>query len=251
VIKAKSGTGIFKGLRYANNRQELIRFYNEINSFTAETGSSNYKSPLIQEFIPGFIHDACTLTNRGHTVAIMTQRRHLMYPIYGGVGAINVTTHDKKLSDITRRLLEEMKWHGPAQVEFKFDYRDKKYKLIELNPKLWGTLDLSLKAGVNFPAMIRDILLERPVSLSTQYPEGIRYKFLFPQATIAYAQMIKHFGMRAIFDPVKYEKTYLDIDVNDLIYDLSTVAGTLISLLRGKIKSPNANISQDLINRLR
>jgi predicted ATP-grasp superfamily ATP-dependent carboligase len=250
VIKAKSGVGIFTGLRYANNKKELLDYYNEVSSFNAVTGAFNYEAPMIQEFIPGFIHDACTLTNRGHVIAVLTQRRHLMYPIYGGVGAVNVTTHEKKLSDLARQLLEEAKWHGPAQVEFKLDERDKEYKLIELNPKLWGTLDLSLKVGYNFPAMIRDILLEKPFTPPVAYPEGVRYKFLFPQATIAYCQMIKDFGLRSIFDPVKYELTYYDIDRNDWIYDFATAIKAFISLLSGKIVSPNANLPLSFINRL-
>jgi len=249
VVKAKSGVGVFKGLRYANNKQELLRFYNEISSFNAQTGASNYECPLIQEFIPGFIHDACTLTNHGSVVAILTQKRHLMYPIYGGVGAINVTTHENKLSGIARKLLEEIKWHGPAQLEFKFDERDKKYKLIEFNPKLWGTLDLSIKAGVNFPIMIRDILLNNPVNPPHYYPAGIRYKFFFFQATIAYCQMIKTFGARSIFDPAKYNNTFYDIDKKDLIYDFFSAALTIRSLLSGKIYSPNENIDRQFINR--
>ena len=50
-----------------------------------------------------------------------------------------VTTHEPELASTARNLLESLGWHGPAQVEFKFDPRDKRYKLIELNPKLWGT----------------------------------------------------------------------------------------------------------------
>jgi predicted ATP-grasp superfamily ATP-dependent carboligase len=249
VIKAKSGSGIFSGLRYANNRRELLQYYDEVRSFHSRTGASNFDSPMIQEFIPGFIHDACTLTNHGRVVAILTQRRHLMYPIYGGVGAVNVTTHDKKLSDIARQLLEEIKWHGPAQVEFKFDERDKEYKLIELNPKLWGTLDLSLKVDFNFPAMIRDILLEKNFVPPDHYPEGIRYKFLFPQAITAYCQMIKDFGLKSVFDARKYQKTYYDIEAKDWFFDLGTAISTFKGLCFGKITPPNANLSRQLINR--
>lgn len=174
-----------------------------------------------------------------------------MYPIYGGVGAVNVTTHDKKLAELARRLLEEIKWHGPAQVEFKFDERDKTYKLIELNPKLWGTLDLSIRVGFNFPAMIRDILLGERFIPPDHYPEGVRYKFIFPQAANAYCQMIKKFGLKSIFDPIKYPKTYYDLDNKDLIYDLSSAIGTLRGILSGSIISPNANLHPTMINRIR
>ena len=88
------------------------------------------------------MHDACLLLENGKTLATLTQIRHLMYPITGGVGAINYTTHNAELGAIAIQLMESLDWTGPAQVEFKYDERDKKYKLIEINPKLWGTLDL-------------------------------------------------------------------------------------------------------------
>jgi len=140
VIKAKSGTGVHLGLRYANNGEELLRYYDEISSFRSDTGASNFEDPLIEEFIPGFIHDACALSCNGKVVNVLTQRREMMYPIYGGVGAVNVTTHNPEVSRLARTLLEALNWHGPAQIEFKFDERDRTYKLIEMNPKLWGTL---------------------------------------------------------------------------------------------------------------
>ncbi len=250
VIKAKSGVGVGTGLRYANNKIELLKFYHEISSFRANTGASNYEAPIIQEFIPGFIYDACTLTNMGNVITVLTQKRHLMYPIYGGVGAINVTTHDEKLSNLATHLLEEMRWHGPAQLEFKYDERDKTYKLIEINPKLWGTLDLSIKVGVDFPILIRDILLGKEIKKNIIYKDGIRYKFLFPQAIHAYFQMIKELGLNSIIDKNKYAKTYYDFDIQDIFYDTVNVCISLLKVILGRIISTNSNISKKYINRI-
>ena len=44
-----------------------------------------------------------------------------MYPIYGGIGAVNITTHNPELDKLARKLLEALEWNGPAQNEFKFD----------------------------------------------------------------------------------------------------------------------------------
>lgn len=250
VIKARSGVGVSTGLRYANNREELLKFHHELSSFKARTGAFDFTLPLIQEFVPGFIHDACTLTDRGRVFAVLTQRRHIMYPIYGGVGAVNVTTHNKTVRDYATRILEALRWHGPAQIEFKFDERDRKYKLIEINPKLWGTLDLSIKAGVDFPGMIRDTLLGCEVQRHPLYEEGLRYKFWFPQATIAYRQILKEFGMKATLDPFRYKRTFTDIDLKDLKFDLARMYGAVRLVMRGGHASPHANLPRGLINRV-
>jgi len=250
VIKAKSGVGIAKGLRFANNSDELKKFYDQINSFQAENGSENYDSPLIQEYIPGFVHDACSLAHNGKIINVLTQKRHVMYPIYGGVGAVNITTHDPELDKLARKLLEALEWNGPAQIEFKFDPRDKQYKFIEMNPKLWGTLDLSIKVGMNFPKMIRNILLEEDVEKNIKYPSGVRYKFMFPTATLAYLQLIKEFGINGVCDPVTYSKTLNDFDLQDPFVLTKRLGLTLWAIISTGGKSQNSNIEKNLINSL-
>ena len=251
VIKARSGTGVEKGLRYANSRDELFRRYDEIASFESSTGASNYRSPIIQEFVPGFIHDACTLTHHGEVVNILTQVRWMMYPIYGGAGAINITTHNFEVANLARRLLEALQWHGPAQIEFKYDPRDQEYKLIEINPKLWGTLDLSIRVGMNFPKMIRDILMGRQVKYDQDYPANVRYVFLFPQTTFAALQAFKEFGLGKSYDSVDYTHTYHDFDKRDPLPDVFRGFLTLGGVLTGRINNANANLNSALISRTR
>src|SRR5262249_10470047 len=48
------------------------------------------------------------------------------------------------------KLMAALNWHGVAMVEFKMD-SDGQYWLMEINPRLWGSLALSIDAGVNFP----------------------------------------------------------------------------------------------------
>ncbi|MBN1122363.1 MAG: ATP-grasp domain-containing protein [Anaerolineae bacterium] len=249
VVKARSGALVDKGLRYANSRDELLAKYEEITSFTATTGARDYDAPLIQEFIPGFIHDVCSLTDHGEVVNLLTQVRQVMYPIYGGVGAVNVTTDDPRLAELARRLLTELEWHGPAQIEFKYDPRDGRYKLIEINPKLWGTLDLSIKVGMNFPGMIRNLIMGRPVERNRDYPANVRYNFRFPQSTLAKLQMLKEFGIEEVRHLRQYEVTHHDLDWQDLRPDLVRIFYTIGSLLSGQVTNVNANLERRYINR--
>lgn len=49
-----------------------------------------------------------------------------------------------------KRLLDELGWHGVAMVEFKVR-ADGQFRLMEINPRFWGSLALPVKAGVDFP----------------------------------------------------------------------------------------------------
>ena len=247
VVKIAEGSGVAAGLRYANNGEELRSAWTELRNST-EREHPGAEPPVVQEFVPGFIHDACTLTDHGRPIQIVTQIRRLMYPIYGGVGAINVTTHDRKLSGLGRTILEATQWHGPAQIEFKLDSRDGRYKFIEFNTKLWGTLDLSIKAGVDFPGMIRDYVLGRTLQLGGTYLDGMRYSFWFPLAVLAYRQLWKEYGFKALRPFVRSKKRANAIELRDLKPTLFDIMNTYKRLRKGQLVDVNDNLPKELIN---
>ena len=51
-------------------------------------------------------------------------------------------------------LLKSLNWVGIAMVEFKVDPRDGIPKLMEVNPRFWGSLQLAIVSGVDFPYLI-------------------------------------------------------------------------------------------------
>jgi predicted ATP-grasp superfamily ATP-dependent carboligase len=76
-------------------------------------------------------------------------RRIREYPITGGASTAAESFYDPALRDLRLTLLRALNWHGVAMVEFKKDQRDGTHKLI--NAKFWGSLDLAIAAGVDFP----------------------------------------------------------------------------------------------------
>ncbi len=75
-----------------------------------------------------------------------------------------------------------LKWHGPAQVEFKRDTRDGSMKIIDVNSRYWGTLDVSIQAGVNFPLLACRMAMEGDIEPVFDYEVGMRYRWSFPYA---------------------------------------------------------------------
>jgi protein-tyrosine-phosphatase/predicted ATP-grasp superfamily ATP-dependent carboligase len=48
-------------------------------------------------------------------------------------------------------LLDHLRWHGVAMVEFKYEPATGRFWLMEINPRLWGSIALAIDAGVDFP----------------------------------------------------------------------------------------------------
>jgi len=143
---------------------------------------------LIQEYVPGDVHDVCVLADHGRVRAMVTQKRLKTASLKGGGGLMNVTTNVPQLEKYARRLIEELEYHGVAQLEFKHDPRDGQYKLLEINAKFWGTLALSIAAGVNFPYLAALMALGRPFKDSFDYQVGLIYRWRFPGEVLSWAR---------------------------------------------------------------
>lgn len=83
------------------------------------------------------------------------------YPIGAGSSCCCVTETNKKLVSICKDTLSRLCWDGFADFDVLYDKRDSEYKIIEINPRVPACLRIALEAGVNFPEIIIDDLLNK------------------------------------------------------------------------------------------
>jgi predicted ATP-grasp superfamily ATP-dependent carboligase len=136
---------------------------------------------IAQEYIPGrngFGYFA--LFQEGREIGYFMHERVMQFPQEGGVSVVARAIRNDRLRDLGRRLLESLAWNGPAMVEFKRSDRDGEFYLIEINPKLWGSLDLAIQAGCNFPVWIANLLCTGKAPQEPAYMEGVTYQWVVP-----------------------------------------------------------------------
>lgn len=108
---------------------------------------------LIQEFIPGEATTLYTLTSysdaNGELIAGSVGHKLRQFPPVAGRITSGVLQHDEELFELGRKFLKKVKYHGLANTEFKYDARDKKYKLMEINTRLGAWNYSALYAGLN------------------------------------------------------------------------------------------------------
>jgi len=233
VIKARINSGMQKGLRYAKNVDEAIVAYREMSGQKSIEGVREFYRPLIQEYIPGKIYDALYYYHNGNLVASLTQCREITIPLSGGPGVQNVTVKNRNLHEYGKILLDGLKWHGPAQVEVKLDPRDNLFKLLEINPKFWGTLDLSIKCGVNFPEMAVDLALngEMKEKINRKFDQGIRYRWL---VSFINAYMAEGIPRRKIITRLISRVEHSDLEIRDPLPTIYNIFLAVMVLLRQK-----------------
>ena len=188
VIKARKGAA-GSGTRYITSEDDFSKVVREFNQKKSD-GIFDYERPMVQEYIPGDLMDVCVLFNRGRPRAALAQRRVITYPPSGGVGIVNETVEDPELIELALKLLKRMNWHGVAQVEFKKDGNGVP-RLMEINPKFWGTLELSIAAGLNFQYMLYRMTMDGDIEPNFSYERNLQIWWYFahlPQIFLAYVK---------------------------------------------------------------
>ena len=110
---------------------------------------------LVQERIRGPGIGAFLLLWDGELLASFFHRRIREQPPDGGVSVYRESiASDPELLEASRRLLDRYEWRGVAMVEFKRDERSGRAFLMEVNGRFWGSLQLAIDAGVDFPALL-------------------------------------------------------------------------------------------------
>jgi predicted ATP-grasp superfamily ATP-dependent carboligase/cation diffusion facilitator CzcD-associated flavoprotein CzcO len=116
-------------------------------------------SLLIQEFIPGgsdaqLSYSAVCID--GRPVASVLARRTRQFPMDFGRASTYVETVEEEPAIVAAsvRLLRALAFTGMVEIEYKRDARDGRYKVLDVNPRVWGWQSLGARAGVDFPLLL-------------------------------------------------------------------------------------------------
>jgi predicted ATP-grasp superfamily ATP-dependent carboligase len=113
---------------------------------------------LIQERIPGNGENQfsfCAIASQGQVRGSLVAQRRRQYPIEFGNASTFVKTIDQPVvQEGGRRFLETLEFDGVAEIEFKFDPRDRKYKILDVNPRIWGWHALGKAVGIDFAFLL-------------------------------------------------------------------------------------------------
>ena len=133
---------------------------------------------LLQERVVGEGVGVFVLRWEGTVLAVFSHRRLREKPPSGGVSVYcESIPADPVLVERSLRLLERLQWNGVAMVEYKIDRTTGRAYLMEINGRFWGSLQLAIDAGVDFPNLLLAAAMgERPEPVQ-EYRSGVRCRW--------------------------------------------------------------------------
>ncbi len=129
-------------IKYIYSYESLIKTLQDLKGYPV----------MVQEFCAGEGLTICVFRFREEILAIFQYKVIHAYPPIGGASVYRESVEiNSKVKEYTLRLLEEIGWEGPCEVEMRQEYKTGMIKLMEINGRFWGALPLAIKAGVDFP----------------------------------------------------------------------------------------------------
>lgn len=145
----------------AEDRPSLLARYDEACKLHAP------EMLMVQELLPGWGESQfsyAALCRDGRPLASIVARRARQFPMNIGRFSTYVEAiEEPQVAEPAIRLLAALRFDGLVEVEFKKDPRDGKFKVLDVNPRVWGWQTLGARAGVDFPYLAWLLFKGEPV----------------------------------------------------------------------------------------
>jgi predicted ATP-grasp superfamily ATP-dependent carboligase len=149
----------------------------------AAFGLAEPHEPMVQELVPGGDDELYTLGSyldaTGRPLGVFSGRKLRQTPPSVGTCRVGEAVWVQEVVDSGLRFLAALGFRGLSQVEFKRDPRDGRFKLMEINPRLYQWHGLAAACGVDLPRLAYRDLLGLPVPDSEFRGEGKRWAITF------------------------------------------------------------------------
>ena len=149
VIKPACGEklGLTAAARYAvaSTREEARAAWERFSRLAGEP-------PVVQGYLPGRALGCSVLARSGQVMAAICHQRVREYPVSGGPSSCCQCVEREDIRTYAARLTAETGLTGLAMFEFKED-RDGAPRLLECNPRVWGTFPLTRVSGSGIPLL--------------------------------------------------------------------------------------------------
>lgn len=177
VVKPSRSVGEFDDGRRAKYGVQYARDAVELAEIIRTSDQAAFPL-LLQQRVLGPGVGIFLLIWNGQTLAAFAHRRLREKPPSGGVSVYRESiAADPDLVRRSRALLDHFGWCGVAMIEYKIDAQTGTPYLMEINGRFWGSLQLAVDAGADFPNMLVSTAVDGCREPLQSYAVGVRSRW--------------------------------------------------------------------------
>lgn len=170
VVKPRVGYGAI-GFKRIDTREELEKLF-----LHSDEDLSAY---VFQEYIPQTdIQYECAMfmgeNDEVKTALVFSKNR--WFPVAGGSSTLNITVERPDIIESCTRLLKAIHWRGAADIDLIQDPRDNTAKIMEINPRVSGSVKICFDAGADQARQMLELAYGESVTEYTSYETGRRLR---------------------------------------------------------------------------
>ncbi|MFX0134314.1 MAG: ATP-grasp domain-containing protein [Candidatus Hodarchaeota archaeon] len=197
----------------ANNKTEVQDSYLKLTQYIPP------EEVLVQEFIPGGpnqLYSFCPFFKNGKALFGISARRARQHPMdFGHASTFAEIVDIPILKQISEKFLNLINYYGLAEVEFMLDPSDNQFKLIEINPRIWGWHTLAIAAGVDLPYiqfldMTNQALMSQPTVRPMKW-----VRLITDVPTVAIGLLNGRIKLKEYIQSMKGEKEFAVFSIKD------------------------------------
>jgi predicted ATP-grasp superfamily ATP-dependent carboligase len=133
--------------------------------------------PLLQAPVAGELMALTAVVDRQSTPVALAQQRSTRLSLRRTSTRAETVVLDTRLAAAAGRFLKDLRWFGLANLQF-LRPPDGEPQLIDFNPRFYGSLALTVAAGVNLPDLWGRLALDEPVAAGAVARPGVRFQSL-------------------------------------------------------------------------
>jgi len=238
LLKPNQGGGAW-GIEMVEGRDELLNILVQGN-FPHGLPGERF---LVQEKIAGTVSCCGMLMYEGKYQAGHCYRQLRETPITGGTATYRESILNPQLISQLRKLLEHLHWNGPCHADFMVEEETGISYLIDVNPRLWGSLFQGIIAGVDFPFLIYKLAKGEEINPPPiEYDTTFRSRWLWGDAKcfLEYLSKPESRGKMRLKDFFVFRSTdrYDDFQLSDPLPFFAWLADYLHKSLKQRTLSP-------------
>lgn len=206
------------------NKIYKVESYVELQNVVNKIVENGYKDTLIlQEFIPGddsYLFDAVVYCGKDKKVKLISfaqigLQEHSKTMVGNAavlINGYNQYGNSSEMINTIKTFMEDIGYQGFAEFDMKYDYRDKKYKVLEINARQGRCSYYIVPAGYNLVKILADDLIynkemnfevvDKEILLSF-VPKGVVKKYITNED---FKNKALSLWKKQVTNPLKYKK---------------------------------------------